>query len=263
MRIVYIGAERSGLLCLKALLEMRENVVGVFTKHESFASSMVDFVPFDDLMARTNIPFFEVNDINRQDNVDKVRQLAPDLICIISWSWIIGKGILEIPPKGCIGIHWSLLPKRRGGAPINWAIIDGLTKSGITLFYYTEKLDAGDIIAQKKFDIDFEDTSKTVLDKVVDLSANILKENIGLIREGVAPRIPQKEEEATYTKRRKPEDGLIDWSKPAIEIYNWIRALTYPYPCAFTIIDGKKIVIPEAKVEGKKLIFKGIVECGS
>lgn len=260
-RIVYIGAERVGLACLQRLLAMGEQVVGVFTVHEELRCAVADFVSFDDFVRPLGVPLYKVRRSRNQECVEQVKALRPDLIIVISWSQIIPQEVLDCASLGCVGIHYSLLPARRGGAPLNWALIDGLHKSGITLFYFDERLDAGDIIGQREFEIAFDDTVKTLLDKIVVLAPELLVEYLPLIKQGKAPRIKQREEEATYTRRRSPEDSQIAWEKLSDEgLYNFIRALAPPYPSAFTYVGNRKLVFTAARFVDGKLWIEGTVE---
>ena len=259
-RIVYIGAERVGLACLERLHDMGMNVVGVVTADDSLKDRIADWVAFDDFCERTGLPLYKVQSTRQREAIELVRSLGPELVCVISWSMIIPPEILEIPAKGIVGFHYSMLPARRGGAPLNWAIIDGLTDTGITLMYLDEGIDTGDIIAQRPLQIAQEDTVKDLLDRIVFTAPNMLAENIDDIEAGAVVRIKQDESQATLTRRRRPEDGEIDWSKPPAEIYNFIRALAPPYPCAFTTIRDHKIVIPSAHMKDGRLYFEGYLK---
>jgi len=253
MQVVFIGVVNISWHCLKALLENRANVVGIFTadKQEMVEISRMHpdyFSEFEDLASTYDIPLFKIRDAGVPLDTEKIQQLQPNIIFCIGWPQIIGRETLQIPQYGCIGIHPTLLPKRRGGAPINWCLIDGISKSGVTLFYFDKGVDSGDIIAQKKFNITLEDTAKTALDKVTTISVEIIREYYPLLEKGNAPRIPQDNAEATYTRRRRPEDGIIDWRRTSLSIYNWIRALTLPFPGAFTYWDRRKVIIWEAEL---------------
>lgn len=259
-RIVYIGAERVGLACLKILRELDKNVVQVITAEEAMRGRIADWVSFDGFAVDQSIPLHKVSSARDNETIQLVQSLKPDLICVVSWSMIIPPEMLAIPPRGCVGFHYAMLPRRRGGAPLNWAIIDGLTESGITLFYLEEGLDCGDIIGQQPFDISEEDTVKDLLDKVVVIAPALLAQHIGRIEAGTAARIPQDESVATYTRRRRPKDGEIDWSKSDREIYNFIRALAPPYPSAFTTMGDRRFVIPAASWKDEKLHVEGYLE---
>ena len=260
MRIVYIGAEQVGLACLRKLIELKKNIVAIITYTGDLRPMVADFVLFDEVARQASIPLMKVKSSKDPETIRLIKSYEPDLILVASWSQIIPSEVINLAPKGCLGIHYSLLPERRGGAPLNWAIIDGLTKSGITLFFLDEGVDSGDIVAQKEFEITETDTPKELLDKICVLAPQIIEENIDAIEKGTIKRIKQDDEKATYTPRRKPEDGLIDWSKPMKEIYNFIRALALPYPCAFTYLGDKKLIIPKAVFKGDHLYIEGYIK---
>jgi methionyl-tRNA formyltransferase len=207
------------------------------------------------------VPFIKIKRSRSPEVIEQIRALRPDLIIVVSWSQIIPKEVLDCAPLGCVGIHYSLLPARRGGAPLNWALIDGLTESGITLFYYDEGIDTGDIIGQRAFPITRDDTVKTLLDKIIRLAPDLLAEYLPRIKDGTAPRIKQREEEATYTKRRRPEDSEIPWDRLSDEgLYNFIRALVPPYPSAFTYLGNRKLTFTAARLVDGKLRVEGTIE---
>jgi methionyl-tRNA formyltransferase len=169
---------------------------------------------------------------------------------------MLPRELLRLPKEGCIGLHPTALPERIGGAPINWCLIDNVTNSGITLFYMDETVDAGDIIAQAEMDITPQDTCQTLLNKIGTLAARLVEECYPLLERGVAPRIPQAHEQATYTRRRRPEQGEIYWGNTSLAIYNWVRALTKPFPGAFTWWEGGKLLVWQAEmVRGYKPRF--------
>lgn len=259
-RILYIGAERVGLACLKKLHSLGRNVVAVITADDSLRPRIADWAPFDDFASQAGIPLHRVCSMRTPETLALARSLRPDLVCVVSWSMIVPPEVLALPPRGCVGFHYAMLPARRGGAPLNWAIIDGLTETGITLFYLDEGIDSGDIIDQRPIPIAETDTVKDLLDKVLAIAPEMLAQHIEAIEQGTAPRRKQDESRATYTRRRKPEDGEIDWSRPEREIYNFIRALAPPYPCAFTTIGGRRLVIPSARLESGRLYFEGYLE---
>lgn len=253
MRLIFIGVVEIGWYCLKALLESGANVVGIFTadKEEMAKKSHMHpdyFREFADLALEYRTPLYKIRDTSVPLDTEEIKQLQPDIIFCIGWPQIIGREILQIPQYGCIGIHPTLLPQRRGGAPINWCLIDGLTNSGVTLFYFDKGVDSGDIIAQEKLEITLEDIAKTLLDKVTNIAVELIKEYYPLLEKGDAPRIPQDNAKATYTRRRRPEDGAIDWGRTSLSIHNWIRALSLPFPGAFTYWNGRRIIVWESEL---------------
>ena len=166
MRIVFIAGLEEGYKCIKHVIEDGWDVVGVFTLSEKFKDRS-GYVYFDDLM-KNGIPIYKVDDVNSVNNIEKLRKLNCDIIFVIGWSFIICEEIIDIPKLGCIGNHPTLLPKHRGNAPIPWAIIMGLTKSGTTWFHFEKDVDAGDIVGQREFKINLEDTAKDVYNKASD-----------------------------------------------------------------------------------------------
>ena len=166
--------------------------------------------------------------------------MAPDFIFSFYFRDMVKGDLLSIPRLGALNLHGSLLPKYRGRVPINWAIINGETETGVTLHYMTAKPDAGDIVDQEKFAIGDDDTARTLFDKAVTAAGILLDRTLPLLKSGKAPRTPQDEAEATYFGGRKPADGQIDWTKSAKEVRNLIRAVTRPYPGAFSFIGDRK-----------------------
>lgn len=248
MKIAIIGPTLLTRKCLEALIRRGEEIAAVYTLDDSLALGKSRFSIMDDIAEKNNIAIYKVKDINSPDVVRQIREINPDVIFELGWSQIISREILRIPKSGCIGVHASLLPKNRGAASLNWALIRGDKKTGVTLFYLAERPDDGDIIAQKEFDIDNRDDIATLHYKSDDASAQLLLENIDAIRNGTARRIKQDPKEVTYTTRRKPEDGVIDWRKTSKEIYNWIRGQTHPFPGAFTHWKGKKLYVWQSEI---------------
>jgi|ETN01SMinimDraft_4_1059930.scaffolds.fasta_scaffold07316_4 methionyl-tRNA formyltransferase len=253
MRVVYIGCKEIGKTVLDALMEFyTEGIVGVYTYADEMSNKYTRNSSFDSVMAKyPDTLYRKIEDINNPDVLDEIRSLKPDVIIQFGWSHLIKKDLINIPPKGCVGFHSSLLPKYRGGSPLNWGIINGETEWGMTCFYLTPGLDDGDIIAQEKFPIEEYDTCKTLYDKAVESSIKMLKENLPKIANGTAERIPQNSAEVTLVKRRKPEDGKIDWDMPVKKIYDLIRGTTRPFPGAFTFLGDEKIIVWASRKTGK------------
>jgi len=248
MRIVFIGTGIAGWNCVERLIKEGADVAGIVTLDDKLAHTKSTFKSYDNFGRDHSIPLIKVEDINSPENVEKVRQLKPDLIVEMSWSQLVGTEILETPPLGCIGTHISMLPKARNRSPLNWAIINGETKWGNTLFYLVERPDAGDIIDQREFDITPDDDIKSAYDKASALGIEMVADALPLIERGECPRTPQDDSLATFMPKRRPEDGVIDWSKDALQVYNLVRAVTHPFPGAFTFLDGKKVFVWKAEV---------------
>lgn len=254
MRIVFLGASELGYDCCESLLLNGQNIVGIFTIPQEFKISYskdkpvknVLFKDFHALGSRYNVPVIDVKEkMSSYEGV--LRELKPDFLLVIGWYYMIPKSLRELANKGCAGIHASLLPKYRGGAPLVWAMINGEKETGISFFYFSDGVDDGDLIAQIKFSISESDTIKDLLEKTKQASLVLVEEYVPKIAQGTAPKLAQVGE-PTYVPQRKPEDGLIDWSWDNAKIKRFIKAQTKPYPGAFTIIDGKKLIIWDADI---------------
>jgi methionyl-tRNA formyltransferase len=194
--------------------------------------------------------------------LDTVRALKPDFIIVHSYAMLLPPELLGTAARGAINVHGGLLPHYRGCNPIQWAILNNEKEAGVTLHHMTADFDAGDIIAQKEVPILFEDTWLDVQRRILAATDELLAEEIPKMLAGTSARIPQDEGKAKYHRRRTPEDGLIDWSRDALSIYNQIRALTAPHPGAFYLDEnGKKIVLdrllPLEEVVRMKNMFSG------
>lgn len=244
-RVVFIGAEETGRRCLEALVRSGVDVAGAFTLDRPVGGHLVGpdaFARFQDL----GVPVHFVSDINAADVVGQVRALEPDLLYEIGWSQLLSPAVLAVPRDGCLGMHCSLLPKHRGRAPIPWSIIFGLRRSGMTLFYLSERADAGDIIGQESFAIGPDDTATEVYQKSVDAAVRLITTYHPLLERGEAPRLPSDPRFSDYWPKRTPEDGVIDWDRSARCLYDWVRALTHPFPGAFTFWRDRKLLVWKA-----------------
>jgi methionyl-tRNA formyltransferase len=196
-----------------------------------------------DLAFQHHLPVYQPRDPNDPAFVEVVRRLAPDFLFSCYYRLMLKRPLLKIPRLGALNLHGSLLPRYRGRNPVNWVLIHGETETGVTLHYMEEKPDRGDIVAQKRVAITPEDTALTLFARLTPLAAELIKETYPLLRLGQAPRHPQDHSLASYFGGRRPEDGLIDWRQGAVEIYNLMRAVTHPFPGAFTFFQGRKLYI--------------------
>lgn len=240
-----------GYECLDALIQNDEYVLAVIT-HKDNPDEEIWFRSVAGLAEKYGIPVHSPESVNTPDWIDRIRSWGPDLIFSFYFRSIIREEILQIPRLGAFNMHGSLLPKYRGRVPINWAVLQGEKETGVTLHHMVKRADAGDIVDQERVPIGPEDTARDVFGKCVKAARLVLERQLDSLTAGTAPRRSQDESQATTFGGRKPEDGRIDWTQSADQIYNLVRAVTNPYPGAFTFADGKKLFIWWAKpVPGK------------
>ncbi|MGB7291846.1 MAG: methionyl-tRNA formyltransferase [Thermodesulfobacteriota bacterium] len=234
---------------LRALIESENDVVAVVTKPDTpkGRGRRVIPPPIKTLTIDYNIPVLQPEKIKTEEFNSELKEYEPDMICVAAYGKILPKNILDLPPHGCINVHASLLPKYRGAAPVNWAIIRGEEITGITTMMMDEGMDTGDMLLQKEVRIEVEDDAESLSEKLSIVGAKLLTETIRLQKRGRLPRIPQDHSKATYAPMLKKEDGIIDWRKTSEEIKYLIRG-TLPWPGAHTTIDGKNLKLYKAKV---------------
>lgn len=261
-RIIAVVGKNSGRAIVKNLWERGANLTDVFVKDERYRINGSGFRTFDDLFnteEREKTRLHKVGYI--RNHIELLREVSPDLL-IMNFSEILGKEILEIPSYGVVGFHYAPLPNRRGCNPDIWAVIHGLEESRVTLHYYNERIDEGDIVDSEPFRIDFKDDAQDVLDKINKSVVTLLDRNLEGLVTGNTPRTKQSGR-GIYTPRRTFEDGEISWPKmKAIDIYNIIRALRPPYGGAFSLCGPKgekeKLYIMRGEiVEGESSIREG------
>ncbi|MCF6330698.1 MAG: methionyl-tRNA formyltransferase [Sulfurimonas sp.] len=264
MKIVFIGAVEIGYTVLKSVYDTNGSVEAIFTLPFDMQEKTSGFIDFEPLAKKNSSALFRVKDINSKEHIDKIKDINPDLIIVCGWQRLVCEEILNIPKLGTIGFHSSLLPKYRGRAPVNWAIIMGEKETGITMFYLTPEADDGDIIAQKSFPILLNDDCKTVYEKSALAGAELIKEFLPKIKNGTAARIHNPSGTYPAYPRRTPKDGLIDFSRSALDIYNFVRALTKPYPGAYYFDNNEnkiivwkiEIVFDESRLKEEDLVLK-------
>ena len=246
-RVLFVGAVVEGHRCLEALIDAGERVDAIVSLDPALASVTSGWVSFDDLAGRLGVPNLTVRDLNRPESVVQVAALAPDLIVVIGWTRLLGPELLKIPRLGAVGFHASLLPRYRGRAPVNWALINGERETGNTMFFLDEGVDTGDVIDQRRIPITDDDDCATLYEKVAASGTAMLLEHLPALKDGRAPRISQDHSLATVMPKRRPEDGRIDWTKGRRRLFDWVRALTHPYPGAFSELDGRRLFVWSAR----------------
>ncbi len=242
MKCVVFAYHNIGRTGIQSLIDNGFEISAIFT-HKDNPGENIWFGSVAELAAEKNIPVFAPEDVNHPVWIGRISAMKPDFFFSFYYRNMLSAELLAIPAKGAFNLHGSLLPKYRGRVPINWAIINGETETGVTLHCMTAKPDAGDIVAQEKIAIDDNDTAKTLFDKADTAARVMLDRVLPQIAAGTEKRTPQNCAEATYFGGRKPADGQIDWSKSARQVRNLIRAVTRPYPGAFTFIGDRKCFI--------------------
>lgn len=240
MKIVFASSSTFGLPAIEAVTSRGELPVCVITQPDRPAGrgQRLHTNPVKRFAADNRVPLFQPQDINDRGAVRKLRALEPDLIVVIAYGQKLSSQVLEIPRCGAINLHASLLPKYRGAAPINWAIIRGETSTGLSVIQMAERMDAGDILAQRVVAIAEHETAGQLHDRLADLGADLIVDvirDISLLH--VEPR-HQDESRASFAPRLKKSQGRINWEKPARELLNFIRGVT-PWPGAFTFVKRR------------------------
>lgn len=243
MRILWVGFHVEGIPAFKAITDGNWYIVGCISLDEGRKAKRSGSADYSELCRAHNIPYYEVAHINDHSTVEIIKGLRPDILVVLGWSQLLSDEILTIPSIGVIGAHASMLPAYRGSAPINWAIINGLTKTGNTLMWLDSGVDTGLIIDQMSFRIDVFDTCHTLYKKVAQTNKIMLLKALKNIHENGKYGVMQEHTDIPILPRRTPKDGLIDFNKDAKEVYNFIRAITRPYPGAFTYFSGGKLKI--------------------
>ena len=248
--ILVFAYHNVGYECLDALITAGEKVIGVFT-HEDNSKEEIWFRSVAALARQQGIPLYTPESVNTPLWKARIREMAPDIIFSFYYRNMISEELLAIPRLGAFNMHGSLLPKYRGRVPINWAVLHGEKETGVTLHHMVKRADAGDIVDQEAVAIGPDDTAFDVFNKVTLVSRKVLERQLDAIKAGTAHRSRQDESQATTFGGRKPEDGRIDWTESAERIYNLIRAVTHPYPGAYTEVNGKRLFIWQAKPLGR------------
>lgn len=243
-KVIVCAYHTVGYRCLEELLRQGADIRLIFT-HEDSPTEEIWFASVRELAARHNIPYI-TSDINLPENIARLRELAPEFILSFYYRNMIKPEVLDLARKGALNLHGSYLPKYRGRVPINWAVINGETETGATLHHMVVKPDAGDIVDREKVVIEFTDTAFDVFTKVTAAAVAVIARTWPQLLADTAPRIPMNLQAGSYFGGRKAEDGRIDWTRSAVQIYNLIRGVTHPYPGAFTTLNGKKVIIWQA-----------------
>lgn len=251
MKTIVFAYHDIGCVGIKTLLNNNVKIDAVFT-HIDDPDENIWFESVATLCATKNIPVYAPDDVNHPMWAEKIREMAPDIMFSFYYRNLLGDTLLNIPARGCLNLHGSKLPAYRGRCPINWALVNGETKTGITLHHMTSRPDAGDIVAQADIDISDSDTALTLHHKAAAALPALLEAALPGIMENKSPRIPQDQSLASYFGGRKPKDGQINWNLDPSTIKNLVRAVTKPYPGAFSFSGNRKILFWDVSVSTQK-----------
>lgn len=244
MRVVFMGTPDIAATCLKRIIADGTQVVGVYTQPDRPKGRGMKMVysPVKEVAVANALPVFQPENFRDEETIEQLRQLKPDVVAVVAYGRILPQKVLDIPAFGCINIHASILPSYRGSAPYQWAVLDGLTETGVTAMYLCREMDAGDMIDVAKTPIDPDETAGELLDRLAVLGADLLSKTLVKINEGTATAVPQDPEKATYAPMLDKTMCPIDWNKTARQVHNHVRGMN-PWPVATTEIQGQKFKI--------------------
>ncbi len=240
MRVLFMGTPDFAAAGLQKLIEGDYEIVGVFTQPDRPKGRGMETsaCPVKLLAQSRGLPVYQPERVRTPETIALVRSLRPDVIAVVAYGKLLPTEILTAAPLGCVNVHGSILPKYRGSAPIQWAVLNGDRTTGVSTIYLTEKMDAGDLIFTRSTLIGEYETSGELFDRLMLMGAELLDQTLRAISEGTAPRTPQDESEATYTRMLDKSMSPIDWNRSPREIMKWICGLQ-PWPVATAEIDGK------------------------
>jgi methionyl-tRNA formyltransferase len=248
VRLLWVSFDVIGRRCVDASAEAGGEVVGIVTLPGPIDPARSGQCAFDDVADRLRAELVETADVNAEETLAAVRALRPDLIFVVGWSQLVRDPFIALASEGVFGMHPTLLPRHRGRAPIPWAILTGLAKTGVTLFEIVDSTaDSGPIVGQQEIDIAPDETATTLFEKVADAHVDLVRTFVPQLIARTAPRIPQDPRQASSWPKRSPSDGVIDWETRAAYLHDWVRAQTRPYPGAFTYAGDERLVVWRAR----------------
>ena len=261
LRIVFFGSPDFAVPALKALVDGGHEVAAVVTQPDrpKGRGRKTTPPPVKSAALELGLEVFQPANIKTEDFFDAMSKISPDLFVVVAFGQLLPQRLLDVPEKGAINIHGSLLPKYRGPAPIQWAIINGETETGVTTMYMEKKLDAGDMLLWRATPIYPDDTAGSLHDRLSQIGAELLAETLDRLEKGNLNATAQDPSQATYAPMLEKNDGRIDWEKPAQDIERFIRGMS-PWPGAFTFLDKKRLKIFKAQpAAGEKDVAPGTI----
>lgn len=248
-KIFFMGTPDFAVPCLQRILDRGYPVVGVFTQPDKPKGRGYKLVapPVKELALTYNIPVFQPVKLRDGTALAQIQSCGPDLIVVVAYGRLLPREILESAPLGCVNIHGSLLPKYRGAGPIQWSVINGEEKTGVTSMFMAEGLDTGDMILKLETPIGPEESYGELQDRLSLLGADCLEQTLELFEQGRVPREPQDDGQSSYAPMLDKELARLDFSKPAAQLHNLIRGLS-PWPVAWTSLNGKRLKVHRARI---------------
>ena len=253
MRVVFMGTPDIAATCLKRILADGFQVVGVYTQPDRPKNRGMKLFPspVKEVALAHDLPVFQPENFREEETVRELADLKPDVVAVVAYGRILPQKVLDVAPLGFINIHASLLPKYRGSAPYQWAVLDGLQETGVSAMYLCREMDAGDVIDVAKTPIDPNETAGMLLDRLAVLGAELLSSTLSKVEKGEAKGVPQDESLVCYAPMLDKSMCPIDFTKTAQQVHNQVRGL-HPWPVATTCIGGKNMKIHETVIaEGK------------
>ena len=249
MRVVFMGTPDIAATCLKKLLADGFNVVGVYTQPDrpkGRGMKMV-YTPVKEVALAAELPVFQPENFREEETVEQLKALQPDIVAVVAYGRILPQKVLDVPAKGCVNIHASILPQYRGSAPYQWAVLDGLAETGVTAQHMVLQMDAGDVIDVAKTPIGENETAGALLDRLAVLGADLLSRTLTRFANGPVAGVAQNEAEVTFAPMLDKNMCPIDWTKTAQQVHNHVRGL-HPWPVATAELGGTKFKIHQTVV---------------
>ena len=250
MRLVFMGTPEFARACLEKLHSDGFDIAAVYTKIDTPKNRGMKLIPspVKEYAQSVGLSVYQPQSFRDEETVQQLRDLQPDVCAVVAYGRILPQKVLDVPTLGCINIHASVLPKYRGSAPYQWAVLDGLTETGVTAMYLVREMDAGDIIDVSKTPIGENETAGELLDRLAVLGAELLSKTLGRFASGQQiPRIPQDESQVSFAPMLDKAMCPIDWNKTAQQIHNQVRGL-HPWPVATMELNGTQFKVHETRV---------------
>ena len=249
MNVVFMGTPDIAATCLDRIIADGFHIVGVYTQPDRPKGRGMKMVcsPVKERALKANIPVYQPENFREDETLAELAALRPDVVAVVAYGRILPQRVLDIPEMGCINIHASVLPKYRGSAPYQWAVLDGLKETGVSAMYLCREMDAGDVIDVAKTPIGENETAGELLDRLAVLGAELLSKTLGRMELGDVEAVPQDETQVSYAPMLDKSICPVDWSKTAQEIHNKVRGL-HPWPVATAEIGGRKMKLHQTRV---------------